>query len=284
MDIVVVFNGLGNQMSQYALYLSKKARGQHVSCICRDTAHNGIELDTVFGIPTRMNFIDRLLQGLYLNRWPRINRVLRKLNMLDKIIETDHSFQSHVLTETRGIRFLIGGWHHPSYFSAIESTIREVYKFPAIMDDSNLKVLRGAHEGNAVAIHIRRGDYMHGADYQLYGSVCTECYYMNAIRYMKHKIGGTLKFYVFSDDMQWSREFLDGKDCVYVEWNQGVDSWKDMYLMSQFKHLIISNSTFSWWAANLGQKEKIVCRPPFFVNHEHCPGFYPESWVEIDNK
>lgn len=271
-------------MSQYALYLSKKARGQRVRRFFRDTAHNGIELDTVFGVSTRMSRIDMLLQSLYLNRWPRINRVLKKMGMLDTIIETDHSFQPCVLAESNRIRFLIGGWHHLSYFGTIETTIREVYKFPAITDDSNLKVQRGAREGNSVAIHIRRGDYMHGADYQLYGSVCTECYYMNAIRYMEHKVGETLRFYVFSNDMQWSREFLDGKDCIFVEWNQGVDSWKDMYLMSQFKHLIISNSTFSWWAAYLGQEEKTVCRPPFFVNHEHCPGFYPESWVEIDNK
>ena len=284
MDIILVNNGLGNQMSQYALYLSKKARGQRVRRFFRDTAHNGIELDTVFGVSTRMSRIDMLLQSLYLNRWPRINRVLRKLEMLDKIIEIDHSFQPRVLAASSGIRFLIGGWHHPSYFGVIESTIRETYKFPAIVDESNLMVQRGAHEGNAVAIHIRRGDYMQGADYELYGSVCTECYYMNAIRYMEHKIRENLIFYVFSNDMQWSREFMAEKECVFVEWNRGVDSWKDMYLMSQFRYLIIPNSTFSWWAAYLGQEEKIVCRPPFFVNHEHCPGFYPEIWVEIDNK
>ena len=54
MDVVLIFNGLGNQMSQYAFYLAKKKQDDRTKCLyypehgtCQ---HNGYELDSLFGI------------------------------------------------------------------------------------------------------------------------------------------------------------------------------------------------------------------------------------------
>lgn len=44
MDVVVFFNGLGNQMSQYAFYLQKRSidKSTYFIPFCQD--HNGLEL------------------------------------------------------------------------------------------------------------------------------------------------------------------------------------------------------------------------------------------------
>lgn len=289
MDVILVYNGLGNQMSQYALYLSKKSMGQHVRCIFQDTGHNGIELDKVFGIPTKMNFWDWGLKTLCMQKKQDyfhpsfFGKVLTRCGVR-LFIEGKHSVYPFVLKGARGITFYVGGWHHPDYFKRIDPKIRETYRFPAFSEDQNLEVLNEAQNSHAVAIHIRRGDYLDCENYKALGMVCTEIYYRNAISYMENRIGAKIRFYVFSNDMQWSRRFMEGKDCVFVDWNEGKNSWKDMSLMSQFGNLIIPNSTFSWWSAYLGNRNKTVCRPPFFVNNETVPGFYLENWIEISNK
>ena len=54
MDIVLIFNGLGNQMSQYAFYLAKKKRNPKTKFLHYPDwgtyQHNGYELDKIFGI------------------------------------------------------------------------------------------------------------------------------------------------------------------------------------------------------------------------------------------
>lgn len=56
--------GLGNQMFQYAFYLSMKSKG--IDCRIDDTLfytakmHNGFELDRVFSIPERLDKPSRL--------------------------------------------------------------------------------------------------------------------------------------------------------------------------------------------------------------------------------
>lgn len=285
MDVILIFNGLGNQMSQYALYLSKKSRHQKVRCLFVNNDHNGIELNSLFGVDTHPKLLDKFLMRCYM--WlispasPLLKRILYRINV--KVIkEFDYSYQKEVLESSFGLVFYWGGWHHPKYFERIEDYIREKYTFPSIFDAPSMNVLGGASQSNSIAIHFRRGDYLDKKNHNHFGKVCTDEYYNNAIHFMEEKIKNPI-YYIFSDDIEWCRIFMKNKKCVFVDWNTSDDSWKDMFLMSQFKNLIIPNSTFSWWAAFLGRKDKLVCRPPYFMNHKIVPGFFLDNWVEIAN-
>jgi hypothetical protein len=63
MDVVAIFNGLGNQMSQYAFYLAKKHRIPSTRVVF-DTRykheHNGLELDRLFGIKINKSKRDKV--------------------------------------------------------------------------------------------------------------------------------------------------------------------------------------------------------------------------------
>ena len=53
MDVIIIFNGLGNQMSQYAFYLNKRNISKSTRFLYSkksNNIHNGYELDRVFGI------------------------------------------------------------------------------------------------------------------------------------------------------------------------------------------------------------------------------------------
>ena len=77
-------------------------------------------------------------------------------------------------------------------------------------------------------------------------------------------------YYVFTDDIEWARDFFRGSCYTIVDENRGKDSYIDMYLMSQCKHNIIANSSFSWWGAWLNENpEKIIVSPnKWFNNHK----------------
>lgn len=69
MDIVRVFNGLGNQMSQYAFYYAKKRKHPLTTFFITnrydsENVHNGYELGRLFGIKSS-KLKEQLLYYIY---------------------------------------------------------------------------------------------------------------------------------------------------------------------------------------------------------------------------
>ncbi len=111
----------------------------------------------------------------------------------------------------------------------------------------------------------------------------TKDYYDKAVSYFQTKYGD-VTFFVFSNDMEWAKQNIKADKLCFVECNTGKDSWKDMYLMTQCKHNIIANSSFSWWGAWLNQnKDKEVIAPSLWLYHaDNKDMIYCEGWKIID--
>ena len=57
-----------------------------------------------------------------------------------------------------------------------------------------------------------------------------------------------VKFYVFSDDVEWAKAQSFFNNCNFIEYETANE--RDLiFLMSCCKHNIIANSSFSWWGA-----------------------------------
>ena len=108
-------------------------------------------------------------------------------------------------------------------------------------------------------------------------------YYRQAIEQIKDRVDNPI-FYVFSNEPSWCDSFMKEFRVNFkiVNWNQGKDSYQDMYLMTQCKHNIIANSTFSWWGAWLNNNtDKIIVAPSkWFKNSEH--NINCKEWLLID--
>ena len=89
-------------------------------------------------------------------------------------------------------------------------------------------------------------------------------------------------FFLFSNDMEWTKEHLAGPDCVPVEGGSEEKGYLDLYLMSRCRHNIIANSSFSWWGAWLnGNPEKQVIAPARWINGRECRDIYTEGMIRI---
>lgn len=158
------------------------------------------------------------------------------------------------------------------YFEDYRAEILDLFKFPY------------QFEKGWTSIHIRRGDYV---TYYTQFPPVTEAYLRTAIKLMA--ANGFKKFRVFSDDIHWCKElFSKGQFKGYTfEYSEGKNEFEDMALMSHCEHNIISNSTFSWWAAWLNQNQnKIVVSPSkhnWFGKRVKLSteDIIPENWVQI---
>jgi hypothetical protein len=142
-------------------------------------------------------------------------------------------------------------------------------------------------EENSVSIHIRKGDYVNDKQTKsIFFNLDIE-YYNNAIDHLS-KLYMNLKFYVFSDDINWVVKNFNPKDIIFeiVELNNKEKAWEDMFLMTKCKHNIIANSTFSWWGAFLNPNpKKVIIAPKNWYNdsikNQNAMEIYPTGWILI---
>jgi len=290
MDVVVVFNGLGNQMSQYAFYLSKKKinKATHFIDFCSD--HNGAELNKVFKIDYNQNSFHKFLFIIFRVLVTKKIKIVKPFKWLLErfncnIIEENfnYRFNSQYLLPANGITFYFGGWPSEKYFINAKDEVLKAFKFTPPTDPENTEHIRNITSSNSVAIHVRRGDYLSPKNIEVFGRVCTKEYFEQAIDTIKTKINNA-HFFVFSNDIAWVKANLQMNSVTYVTCNSADSSWADMYLMSICKHNIISNSSFSWWGAWLNQNNnKIVISPSRYLNNDVYTDFYPESWIRLQN-
>ena len=270
---VIFSGGLGNQMFEYAFLLSLKKRGIDArlnTCMYRyQKMHSGFDLTKVFGVKS-----DPYLSNSFVG-----TNVIRALvKYLPKaFVYKDPGIGYYPEVYDTSKPFLYGCWIDEGYFKEYEKTIREVFVFRDI-DDENYVIANEMKEREAVSLHIRRGDYLLYPRY----CVCDEHWYEAAIKNIQETVKDPF-FYVFSDDVVWCEQFLKGKELPFriISHNSGKNSYQDMYLMTQCKHNIIANSTFSWWGAWLNSNpDKVVVCPKIWLNGiEQNPCL--NDWVHI---
>ncbi len=157
----------------------------------------------------------------------------------------------------------------------IEDEIRKAFVFPQNINAKNLEMEEYLDSVNGIAIHARRGDML-GAN----GWCYKFGYFRRAVKYIKiHVQNPVFVFFTNPGSIEWCREHGDifgldySKDNVkFVDWNGGIDSFRDMQLMGHCKHAIITNSTFGWWGAYfILAPNKITISPDVTIDTTyHC--------------
>lgn len=294
MDVVLIFNGLGNQMSQYAFYLKKKSISKNTIFIFSKKSHhihNGYELEKVFGIPYKDSLKNRILFKIYnlleYRKYPLITKpVIKVLHLLgfQTINELDdYNYHPEYLKPSKGIRFFVGGWHSEKYIADIKDEVKKAFQFDiSKIGSKNLEVYHKMKNTESVSVHIRRGDFLDAANMNKFGGVCTHNYFIQAIEKMKKKVNQP-HFYFFSNDYEWVKENFADPDFTIINLNSGADSWKDMFLISSCHHQINSNGSFSWWSAWLcPYPNNIVIVPKNFMVNRYFPDIYPPDWIQFE--
>ena len=294
MKIVVAFGGLGNVMFYYALANAYRQKGVKSFVFVSKTnlEHYNYSLKVVFphiSLWGNLNCFEKVYYSI-------IQRIrdfqYKKYKVPHKCLLAPFSglyydqdpvkYVPSIFDNLESNQYLNGHFQSYKFFEEYRNSILEELQFSTeALSDKTKAVAEDMQSCNSVSIHVRRGDYMNGYYYEMLGKICDVAYYQRAIDAINERVSHP-RFYVFSDDPQFVADNLKIENATYVDFNRGKDSWQDMYLMSQCKHNIIANSTFSWWGAWLNRNpQKIVVAPNrWFANMENDEIVLPE-WYRM---
>lgn len=274
MLIVKIGDGLGNQMYNYACgYAAAKRNGEELLLDiseCDNSDLRDYELDKLnIECKKTISHSNRtVFHKLY-------NRIWRDL-FHHVIYENKNYIFLYDERVYRKKRFrniyLHGYWQNYQFFDFCSEDIKRQFTCGYEQENDVKAAIGRLSTENTCAIHIRGGDIKGPA----------ADYFYRAVKCMQQK-KPDVRFIIFTNDPAKASECMElwDKEMSY-EMVGSYGSFSDMdelFVMSACKNQIISNSTYSWWAAYLNKNpDKTVIAP---IRSNASSNIYPEGWTVI---
>lgn len=298
--IVKIFQGIGNQLFQYAYgralslrrglefkmdntyYINYAEVTQHGYTYRRDYGLDMFNIQAPVATEEEINRV-KIVNGSNRITW-YINRKLNERAPYYKkniVKELDTVFDPNLLN-VKSNSYVEGYFVSELYFKDYRSTILKDFTLKAPVNEKNAEVIKRMQDSNSVCISIRRTNFLHNPLH----NVCMDSYYRDGLKAISDLVPG-MRVFIFSDDNQW---VLDN---FHIPWEHEFvthnypNFYEDLRLMSYCKHHVIPNSTFSWWGAWLSEyADKKVIAPRVWLNSDTIDysTVIPEGWIKIENK
>ena len=276
-DIVNIVGGLGNQLFQYMFGRAlERVTGRtmvfDISDFKRYRLHEGLAIEKYFEVELPLASDAQLEQVPWLCRSHLRKRVTSRLaswQVMMLPLQTDYTFdlrRRRVIT--RSTEYFLGYWQSQAYLADELLAVRKALRFREeirLAADRAIDLADISFDG-AAAIHIRRGDYVTAPSRAPHYALPVD-FYFRAIDMLANERGIT-RFYVFSDDIEWAKlNFPAHYNLYFIDSSVTGSAGVDICLMTRFPDMIISNSSFGWWAAALRE-------------NEHGLVLFPRQWVK----
>jgi hypothetical protein len=234
---------LGNQMFQYSIARLIAENNGYNFYLTKEKNQNKQNISDYFNLD--MGNADGLIRNIYIENGDQI---------YDPNLFNISDFTS-----------LSGFFQTEKYFLDHQEKIKDWFKIKKTNEVQ--EILNKYPIDEYCYIHFRGGDYKDMHNWSL-----PKKYYDDAMK----KISGNLKFLIITDDIKLASEFFPN---IAIMSN---DMMVDFALLYYSKFCIISNSSFSWWAAYLGRmknKDLQIVLPKKYSNLNEDS---PKEYLNID--
>lgn len=293
MITVKLVGGLGNQLFGYYF-------GQSLGVDVRyDVSDQALGLSTQSVSIKELNLkgdfgvFENRISTLFGNKPRLLKRIVRKLGaVLKRTLLQKYTYESNVIgfdshfpTRHLKLRYIKGYFQSYKYFQKAVDLKPELSKVELKNPSQWFKVMETEiRMANPLVIHIRRGDYLrYSEDYGL----LSEDYYLKAIELAERSSNEKSKIWLFSDSFELVQEnmpHLMSLSPRVILPPEGISDAEVLVLMSLCKKIVIANSTFSWWAATLNTKNKVVVSPnKWFKGMQDPSNLIPNNWLTQDS-
>lgn len=276
-----LMGGMGNQLFQYAMGRSlahdrNDTLFLDASCLGLKPFNPTLRKNELYNFNVKsqevnfkpISFLKTRLTDKLTQKFPGINNY----HHTQYIYEPTLKIHPNIIPEQNCDLYLIGYWQCEKYFLHNKDIIRRDLQIIAPQSAINSKWgEKISNTTSSVCLHVRRSDYL-GLGWEIGID-----YYQRAIDYLSERIDKPV-FFIFSDDIKWAQNNLHIPHSTYYMNQNTVDSaYEDLRLMSLCKYFIIANSSFSWWAAWLGNfSAKVVITPSDWFEEP-----LPEGWIKM---
>ncbi|WP_457101018.1 alpha-1,2-fucosyltransferase [Microbacterium sp. P5_E9] len=183
-------------------------------------------------------------------------------------LERDGDTYQPAIEKVRPGTTLIGYFQSPKYFPSVRDRIGAAMLATPDTPEEAARI-QGMLDSPAISLHLRRGDYLAvSVDRQFVASVA---YAVRAVRLLR-AMGLDLPVRVFSDSVDLVKSELSGVegDFEFVEDDGVLGTWASLKAMSAGRAMVMSNSSFSWWGADLMRRRA----------GDHAPIIAPRPWTQ----
>jgi hypothetical protein len=301
MIITRLNGGLGNQMFQYACGRAMALRNNDtlkldISTYAKATQTNTGQDQNVTDTPRRYGlFHFNIHADIALDveakrlRYP-FGPLSQAIEFFNKKVLRDFNvgFVPQILKK-KGNRYLDGFWQSENNFGDYTGVIKKDFNLKSPLSPAAQEIANEIRKpGQAVSIHVRRGDIAANASTNPYYGICTPEYYSKSLNGIAQSVQD-FRVFVFSDDIEWAKKNIPiSHPTTYVSdtasGKPAIPDYEELVLMSMCDHNIIANSSFSWWAAWLnGNLNKIVIAPKEWIKHHKNwhTDTVPPTWIRL---
>lgn len=128
--------------------------------------------------------------------------------------------------------------------------------------DNKLKELGINLDDNTCVINFRGGEYR-----GIPNLIVRREYWRDCINHML-SLNPNMRFVIITDDAECAKYYIGDYPCFHDEIGF------DFYAINQSKYVILSNSSFGWWAAWLNQKSNLILAPKYWARHNVSNGYW----------
>ena len=272
---IALMGGLGNQLFQYSfgLYLFKYF-GRKISY-------------TDTGLSVKGNTKRRYMLG-DLVAFRSKNRLMRPYIILIRLFSL--LFSSLIIFENgpsdepetrirKSSKLLFGYFQSRRFVDAVTTELLSELKKSELFAG-----LIPAVANNEIAVHMRYGDYAKSAiTKQTHGLTATS-YYVQAVRLLLKSENSYKQIVIYSDEpehalAEFTKEY--GESGISIVASNFSNEYDDLRGMASSSGIVISNSSFSWWAAWIGSNcigSSIIAPRPWMAK----PSAYDQNLISND--
>jgi hypothetical protein len=243
-----LIGNLGNQMFQIAHGYSQALK------------HN-----RQFVVPTNDTGLDAFRGTIYKD----LDFLIHNTHQLENVARIQGEFHFKPVKPVDGkITVFHGFYQSEKYFLENKNEVKNLFSPSNEFRTKCFSDYPALNAYNTVAINVRRGDYLTQSHNH---PVVTLEYILKGLELIPNKD----HIFVVSDDIPWCKENIKLDNTTFVHYTI-LDA---LWFLSYCRHFVMSNSTFSWWAAYLGEKEDSIT---VFPSTWFGPGVHQRGHYETD--
>lgn len=271
MFLVDIMGGFGNQLFQiaFAMYLKKNGLNPKLFIFnsSQSNNHNFYMIDHKnFNLQTISPLTEIILK--------KVNGINFGLKYFFTVYDYENTAQIKNLEfKNKKLVTSFNSFWQDKYFvdEVFDEFKSGLFKTQIFKEGFNKQKTKGS-----TMLHIRRGDHTFFLPLS---------YYTDALSQAR-KIDG-FTYDIFTDDPEWvkaQKDFTDAQNIYGPQQNEDIksDTYKTFSKMLNYENFIISNSSYSWWAAKIAENDNSNIFYPFPYWPALEPDILYDNWIRVN--